>query len=77
MSITFGDGLALIRREGHSEPIVANVLGRESDGQGETVYLDRLVHEPGHDWGTWAARGAVSTILNRVLPVAATSTELG
>ncbi len=68
MDVSFGDGFAVIRREGHSAPIVAKVLGCESEGRAETVYLDRLVHEDGNDWGEWGAHGAISTILSRMLP---------
>ena len=72
MEVSFGDGFAVIRRQGHSAPIVATVLGRERAGRGETVYLDRLVHEEGHDWGEWGTHGAISTILTRQLPDGAT-----
>lgn len=71
MEVSFGDGFAVIRREGHSAPIVARVLGREREGRGETVYLDRLVHDESNNWGEWGAHGAISTILTRTLPATA------
>lgn len=68
IDVTFGEGVALIRRQGHTAPIVASVLGREQNGIREIVHLDRLVHEDSYDWGEWNAFGAVSTILERSLP---------
>lgn len=67
-SIALGEGLATVRRRGHSSPVVAKVLGVEagSTGEVERVYLDRLVHRPGeHNFGTWRASGAISTVLTR------------
>ena len=68
MSVSFGDGVAVIRRELSSAVIVAGVLGREPSNGFDTVYLDRLVHDEGQTWGEWTAQGAISTILSRELP---------
>ena len=68
INVTFGDGVAVIRRERSTSPIVAHVLGRETHGRVETVYLYRLVHDEEQNWHEWSASGAISTILSRVLP---------
>jgi hypothetical protein len=68
VSVTLGDGVAVIRRKGTSACIVAGVLGLDTDAGGatETVYLDRLVHRVGEtDFEGWKVSGAVSTILRR------------
>jgi hypothetical protein len=69
MTVTLGDGSAVIRRNDSSAAVVvADVLGREIHGDRETVYLDRLVHDDRQNWGDWIASGAVSTILTRRAP---------
>jgi len=65
MSVTLGEGVAVVRRQGRTDPIVAGVLGIERTEGVETVYLDRVVHGAGQDWQEWDAAGAVSTILSR------------
>ena len=71
VSITFGDGVAVIRREGVTTAIVAKVLGRELQGGRDVVYLDRLIHDDEQDWQEWTASGAISTILARLQPAGA------
>lgn len=73
MSFGVGEGVAVVRREGSSVPIVANILGVEVKDGIETVYLDRLVHNGFQDWQDWIAAGAVSTILSRESPIGASS----
>lgn len=65
MRVTLGDGVVTVKADGRSALDVAQVLGRETEEGVETVYLDRLLHRPGQDWGEWSARGAISTILSR------------
>lgn len=70
-TLTLGDGVAVIRRHGRSDPMVAGVLGIQhaENGEPERVYLDRLIHSPYHrTMGEWQISGAVSTILSRVAP---------
>jgi hypothetical protein len=71
LSVTVGDGVAVIRRELSSAVIVAGVLGRDSSAGFDTLYLDRLVHDDFQDWGEWTAFGAISTILSRPIPTTA------
>lgn len=65
MRATIGDGVVSVKADGRSAPAIANILGREVVGGEERVYLDRLLHRPGQDWGEWKASGAISTILSR------------
>lgn len=68
VSVTLGDGVAVIRRKGTSACIVAGILGIDSGPAGEagTVYLDRLVHRVGEtEFQGWDVSGAVSTILRK------------
>jgi hypothetical protein len=68
VQVSLGDGVAVIRKTGRSRPIVAGVLGVESDADGVVlqVWLDRLVHAPGEQWaGPWAVSGAISSALTR------------
>ena len=67
VSFCIGEGVAVIRREGSTTPIVANILGREVGDQNETIYMDRLVHSAFEDWQDWTVDGAISTILTRKL----------
>ena len=67
MRATLGDGVVTVKADGRSAPDVAHVLGREVEGGVERVYLDRLLHRAGQDWGEWTATGAISTILARPL----------
>lgn len=67
--VTFGDGVAVIRRKGVSRPVVAGILGAESDIATRTsrVWLDRLAHGPKDlCFGGWSVSGAVSTVLTAV-----------
>lgn len=66
--LTLGDGVAVIRRRGRSQPLVVGVLGVDRDACGEPlrVWLDRLVHEPYHrSMGPWVVSGAISTVFTR------------
>jgi hypothetical protein len=65
-SIEVTEELVVIRRNGISQPILANILGmeRNEDGSPKRVYLDRLVHSPEENTlGGWGVTGAISTIL--------------
>ncbi len=65
-TVTLGDGVITIKRQGSSRPVVANILGMDTDGEGRPVkiWLDRLVHLPKESFlGDWRISGAVSTVL--------------
>lgn len=68
MSVTFGGTAAVIRRDGSSSVVLAEVLGKEETEGVERIYLDRLVHDRFEDWKEFSASGAVSTILTRTVP---------
>jgi len=68
VTVTLGDGLAVIRRKGITVCVVAEVLGCERDAEGAptVIYLDRLVHRIGEtSFGDWDVSGAISTVLRR------------
>lgn len=65
-TVELSDLHVVIRRQGVSRPIVANVLGVDRDDAGEPrcIYLDRLVHAPEEDTlGGWNVSGAISTVM--------------
>lgn len=68
VTVTLGDGVAVMRREGVRSSVVANVLGTVNDGAGlvKTIWLDRIVHQPSDSFVGWQATGAVVTELHRV-----------
>lgn len=62
-SVAIGEGLLVLRRKGRPATTAA-ILGRESaaDGKSLTIWLDRMVHEPGEDTlGGYPVAGAVVT----------------
>ncbi len=64
--VTIGEGLVVIKRHGVSQKIIANILGVESnqDGDVNKIYLDRLIHKPiEKTLGLWNVTGAISSIL--------------
>ncbi len=64
--VRIGEEVATILRQGTSTASEARVLGRETSGDVERVYLDRLVHAPWEQkLGEWGCTGAVTTILHR------------
>lgn len=64
--VTLGQGVVTVKRDGSSAVVLANILGTETAGGEEKIYLDRLVHKV---WegklGEFAASGAISTVLTR------------
>ena len=67
--------MVVIRRSGQSRPVLAKILGRENDDQGQLkkMWLDRIVHRIGErefDDGdiSWHVSGATSSILCRNTP---------
>jgi len=71
VSVSVGEGVVTVKREGTRRAVVANVLGRvERDGV-ERLCLDRLVHEP-HEKAFigWNVAGAVTTMLSRAIEAA-------
>lgn len=67
-SVELGDGVAVIRRDSASQPIVANVLEAVKDEAGlvKTVWLDRVVHQTSDRFDGWEASGAFVTELHRM-----------
>jgi hypothetical protein len=63
LTVTIGEGVATIRREGSSVLLTAGILGRESENGRDRVYLDRMVHRPGESCVGWELHGSYSTIL--------------
>lgn len=73
VDVSIGDGVVVLKREGQTEPVIAGILGmdRDSDGQIETIWLDRVVHKIGErSFVDWKVSGAVSSILKRDVPEA-------
>lgn len=68
VNVTFGEGVVVLHRSGHSKPAVANILGVEKAESGEVVkvYLDRRVHKPGEtSFVGWSVSGAVVTEMRK------------
>ena len=67
-TITFGDDSVVVRRQGKSQVIVANILGAQTEPHSKSVWLDRLVHQPKESLfmegdKVWTVTGAISTVL--------------
>ena len=71
VTVTVGDGVVTLRRDGQSSPITANILGMDRDSEGNPVriWLDRIVHrsKPSSYIG-WSVSGAVASVLVRNNP---------
>ena len=69
-TITFGDKTVVVRRQGKSQVIVANILGEQTEAHCKSVWLDRLVHQTTESFvegdKVWSATGAISTVLTCV-----------
>ena len=65
LKINLGDTRAVVQRLGSTTVIVANILTRETRGETETVYLDRMVHEIGDYADDWNLGGGNVTVLSR------------
>ena len=68
VSVTVGEGVVTLRRSGQSSPITANILGMDTDQEGNPtcIWLDRIVHQTGERHFTeWDVHGAVSSVLVR------------
>lgn len=65
--VSIGDGMVVIKFQGVSKKVVANIIGTESNqGEVNRIYLDRLVHAPANtEIGSWQVTGAISSILYR------------
>lgn len=68
VTVVIGDDVVTLRRSGSTQPIVANILGGEKDGQGnwQRIWLDRFIHRITDEFQGWSASGAVVTELVRV-----------
>jgi hypothetical protein len=72
ITVEFGEcsNQVTIRMSGHSNPIVADIVGSDIDEHGEVfrVYLRGKIHNSSKsiDYSGWSATGAISTILTRV-----------
>jgi hypothetical protein len=63
--VTVGEKTVTLKRDGQSDLVIANILGRKrnpADGV-ETLWLDRLVHTDKEGFVGWYASGAISTVL--------------
>lgn len=58
---------ATVYLKSRSNPIVAPVLGWDSDGNGnpKRIYLASRIHKAANDYSGWDMRGAISTILEK------------
>ncbi|KUY85963.1 hypothetical protein WS48_17935 [Burkholderia sp. RF7-non_BP1] len=66
VSVSIGDGVVTIKRDGSSTATVAGVLGKVTKGDAEVICLDRLVHQPYEtEFVGWKVSGAVTTLLSR------------
>lgn len=68
VNVVIGDGTAVLRRSGQSQPIIANILGvdRDANGEIERIWLDRVVHRPGESqFIGWNVEGAISSVLTK------------
>lgn len=65
ISITVSGDTAVVRRGTGSSVVVARVLGVESDGSQERVYLDRRVHRGEDVCEEGELSGGYTTILSR------------
>jgi hypothetical protein len=64
VTVTIGEGIAVLKRTGQGSPTIANILGIDRDAEGniETVYLDRMVHKPMEtSFEGWTVSGAIAT----------------
>lgn len=64
--VSIGDGIVVIKRNGVSQKIIANILGAERNAEDaiNKIYLDRLIHKPiEKTLGIWNVTGAISSIL--------------
>ncbi|MGF6782065.1 hypothetical protein [Paraburkholderia sp. GAS334] len=66
VTVTVGDGVVTVKREGTRKAVVARVLGQVEREGVELLCLDRLVHES-HErsFVGWQVSGAVTTMLSR------------
>jgi len=64
------DSDAIARASTRSDARVAKVLGREVREGIETIWLDRLLHEPNEEFEGWVVGGAISTVLRRQVEIA-------
>lgn len=64
--LSIGDDMATARRMGSRAFTTARVLGRGTDGDVETVWLDRVIAPHGVTTAEgWRVGGAVSSVLTR------------
>lgn len=67
ISITISGDTAVVRRGTGSSVVIARVLGFESDGSQERVYLDRRVHRDADVCEDGELTGGYTTILSRAV----------
>lgn len=67
VSVQVGEETVTFKERGRSEYALARILGaeRDADGQVQTVYLDRLMHNHKHASDHWDFSGPVTTVLHR------------
>lgn len=60
-TVAIGEGVLVLRRKGRPA-VTAAILGSEQNADGQTIWLDRMLHEPGEDTlGGYPVCGAVVT----------------
>lgn len=68
VTVSIGDGVVTIKRDGSSTATVAGVLGKVMKDGAEVICLDRLVHQPYEtEFVGWMVSGAVTTLLSRTV----------
>jgi len=70
--VVLGDSTVSIKRSGQSAVVIANILGRANDEEGNlrVLWLDRIVHREGDLFEGWEATGAISTVLTKEMTTA-------
>ena len=65
VTITLGDGVAVVKTRGRSSPVIAGILGTDGPAEAPSaIYLDRRIHRPGErQMGEYTVGGARTSVL--------------